>query len=83
MIARDPALSALLDRARATAPMTAEQLRAQRRSFVAGEAAFGSDADEAAYAAAAVCGDVETLRRLDAEGEARRQQALANLDQIG
>ena len=82
-MARCPTLSALLDRARATAPMTPEQIRAQRRSYVAAEAAFGSDADEAAYAAAALCGDVDTMRRMDAEAEARCQQALGILDAVG
>ena len=56
---------------------TEEELRAQRRSYVASEAAWGSDVDEAAYRAAHERGDKEEMVRLDAEAEKRRQRALA------
>ncbi len=58
---------------------TDEELRAQRRSWVASEAAWGSDADEAAYRAAFDRGDKEEMVRLDAEGEARKQRVIARM----
>lgn len=59
---------------------TDEELQAQRRSWVAGEAVMGSDKDEAKYKQAYERGDIETIKRLDKEGEKRRQQALDYID---
>ena len=42
-------LDALLAKARAAPPMTEEEKRDQMRSWVRGEMAFGSDADERAW----------------------------------
>jgi hypothetical protein len=60
--------------------MTPQELRAmleqQARSVARAEAAFGSDADEAAYSAAYMAGDQAAIDRLNAEGEAR----VARLD---
>lgn len=50
----------------------------QRKSFVRGQIGMGSDADEAAYAAALEAGDTETLARLDAESQAR----MENVDRL-
>ena len=49
----------------------AEMLREQRRSFARAEAGFGSDKDEAEYAAALHAGDKKKLAELDAESAAR------------
>jgi hypothetical protein len=46
-------------------------MQAQCKSLARAEAGFGSDADEAAYRAALVAGDDETISRLDAEAAAR------------
>lgn len=73
-----PELTALLRNMR---PATKAELRAQRRSWVAAEAAFGSDTDEAAYRAAVEHEDKAEIARLDAEAEARRQQALKRMDE--
>jgi hypothetical protein len=73
-------LEALLKTAR---PATEEDLRAQRRSYVAGEAAWGSDADEAAYRAALKRGDKDEIGRLNAEAEKRRRRALRWMDEHG
>jgi uncharacterized protein len=72
----DPELQDLLKRAAAKFDaMTPEQRRemmaAQRRSWAPDEAGMGSDADEAAYAAALRAGDTETVARLEAESQAR------------
>jgi hypothetical protein len=56
--------------------LTKEELRAQRRSWVAAESGFGSDADEAAYRAAYERGDTTEMARLDAEAEKRKQRAI-------
>lgn len=80
--AASPDLAALLEAARGHV-MTPEERRAQRRSMVAAEAAFGSDADEAAYRDALARGDAAEAARLNAEAEARRQQALAIMDRMG
>lgn len=61
----------------------AAMLRAQRRSYMLGEAALGSDADEAAYAEAVAAGDKATMARLDAEAEARAADMSAYLDRNG
>lgn len=53
----DDSLRNSIEQARARGPMTREEIDAQRRSFVLAEAGFGSDADEAEYAAALVSGD--------------------------
>ena len=60
---------------------TEEELRAQRRSWVSSEAAWGSDADEAAYRDAYDRGDTEEITRLDAAAEKRRQAALKRMDE--
>jgi hypothetical protein len=62
---------------------TEEELRAQRRSYAATEAAWGSDADEAAYRAACNRGDKEEMARLEAEGEKRRQRAIEYMQEMG
>ncbi|WKV16974.1 hypothetical protein [Microcystis phage MJing1] len=72
-----PELLALLEQARSHR-MTPDEIRAQRRSYVAGEMAMGSDADEAAYRAALAAGDAAEVARLNAEAEARRRAALAS-----
>lgn len=59
---------------------TEEELQAQRRSWVAGEASWGSDKDEAEYRQAYERGDKETMKRLDKKGEKRRQRALDCID---
>lgn len=64
-------LDDLIAQARAMPPMTEAELKAQRDSFVRAEVGFGSDADEAAYRAALVESDTETLARLSAEADAR------------
>ena len=56
-------------------PATEEELRAQRRSWILGEASFGSDKDEALYRAALSRDDKAEMARLDAEAEKRRQSA--------
>lgn len=73
-------LDALLAAARARGPMTDAEIDAQRRSFILGEAAFGSDRDEAAYRAAHERGDAAELARLDDEAEKRVAAATAILD---
>ena len=55
-------------------------LQVQRRSYVAAEAALGSDADEASYRDALARGDKAEIARLDAEAEARRQRAIDLMD---
>ena len=77
-----PELLALLKRA-AAHEMTPDEMRAQRRSVVAAEMAMGSDADEAAYHLAWERGDEAEMARLQAEGEARRQRALATMERMG
>lgn len=49
---------------------TKEELQAQHRSWVAGEATWGSDKDEAEYRQAYERGDIDTMKRLD---ERRRE----------
>jgi hypothetical protein len=77
--ATSPELLALLERARSLPPPTPEEIAAQRRSYVAAEAAMGTDADEAAYSVALDTGDTATLARLDAEADARHARALAQM----
>lgn len=79
---KTPELDALLDAA-IKRGVTEEDLRAQRRSWVAGEAAMGNDADEAAYRAAYDRDDKEEMARLDAEGEKRRQRVLKRMQEMG
>jgi hypothetical protein len=74
-----PDLDALLKRA-VERGVTEEELCAQRRSYVASEAALGSDADEAAYRAALERGDKDEIIRLDAEAEERCTRALKWMD---
>lgn len=52
-------------------PMTRAEMEEQRRSYVRAEAGFGSDVDEAAYAAAVARGDAVEIARLNREAEAR------------
>ena len=58
----------------------AEMWKAQKRSFVIGDAGFGSDRDEAEYRAAFDAGDTEEMARLDAESEKRMADARTFLD---
>lgn len=62
---------------------TEEELRAQRRSDVASEAAWGSDADEAAYRSAVERGDKAEIARLAIEAERRWQKALKHMREMG
>lgn len=62
-------------------PATSEELRAQRRSYVAGEMALGNDKDEAEYRAALEQDKKEEIARLEALAETRRQRALKWLDE--
>lgn len=62
---------ALLERLKTIRPATAEELQAQRRSYLRAEAGFGSDADEAAYARALADGDAGKIAELDAAAERR------------
>ena len=71
-----PTLDALLAEARARAPLTPAEIARQRASWVRGEMGMGDDADEAAYRAALVAGDTETLARLEREAEARVRRLL-------
>ena len=64
-------LARLIEQARARAPMTIAELKAQRRSYVRAEAGFGSDADERAMRDAMARGDKAEIKRLDMEAEAR------------
>ena len=75
-----PELDALLKRA-IERGVTEEELRAQRRSYVSGEAAMGGDADEAAYRSAIERGDKDEIARLDVEAEMHRQRALKWMDE--
>lgn len=77
-----PELATLLDAALRRG-VTEKELRAQRRSWVAGEAAMGGDADEAAYRAAHDRGDKEEMARLEGEGEKRRQRTLKRMREMG
>lgn len=47
--------------------MTDEEIEAQKLSYARAEAAFGSDAAEAAYRAAVMKGDKTEIKRLDDE----------------
>lgn len=47
----------------------------QRKSFVRAEAGFGSDADEAAYREAYEAGDMDAIKRLEEESQARIAEA--------
>jgi hypothetical protein len=76
----NPDLLALLEKAQAkydamTPEQRREMWRAQRRSFIRGEAGMGGDADEAAYRIALQANDAEALQRLDAESKARVESA--------
>lgn len=85
----DPAeLSDLLRRASESyAAMTpaekGEMHRQQRLSYVSAEMAFGSDADERAMACAIQTEDHETIARLSAEAEDRRQAAIRYMQEHG
>lgn len=73
-------LSALIEKAvekfnKMSPEQKEEMLREQRRSFVRAEAAFGSDQDEAEYAAALQAGDREKMKQLDAEAQERVRAA--------
>lgn len=61
----------------------AAMMRQQRRSFVIGEAGFGSDADEAAYRLALENNDKAELKRLSDAAELRRRIAEKWLDDNG
>jgi len=76
-----PYLDALLAKAK-ECKMTEEELRIQRRNHVASEAAWGSDADEAAYRDALTRNDKEEIARLDKEAEHRRQRAIKIIDRL-
>lgn len=72
----NPRLETLIAMARAQwEAMTPAERRAmideQGWGWVRAEAAFGSDADEAAYRAAVAAGDTEMVAKLEAEAEAR------------
>lgn len=71
----DEKLEKLIKAALARGPMSKEELEAQRRSWVRGEAGLGSDADEAAHRAAYEAGDKKALQRLQIEAEARMKLA--------
>jgi hypothetical protein len=55
----------------------AEMWEAQKRSFIIGEAGFGSDRDEPEYRAAVDRGDATEIARLDSEAEKRMADARA------
>ena len=55
--------------------------KAQRRSWLLAEAAFGSDADEAAYRRALEAGDTAEIERLDAEAQERVERARRWLEE--
>lgn len=76
----DKHLEKLLAEARGREPMSADEIEAQKRSFVRAEAGFGSDSDEAAYAAAVARGDKVEIERLDKEAEARMEAVDRFLD---
>lgn len=57
----------------------AAMYRAQRRSFMRGEASFGSDEDERAYSRAVAHGDEAEIARLEAEASARVDEVDAYL----
>jgi molybdopterin-biosynthesis enzyme MoeA-like protein len=70
-------------RAKAMTPQErAEMFEAQKRSFVLAEAGFGSDEDEAAYAAALAAGDKDEIARLDRESAERVASAARYLDRF-
>jgi hypothetical protein len=66
-----------------TPEQQAAQRRAQRRSYVIAEMGLGSDADQAAYAAAHHAGDWDTVARLQREAESRRCRAAEMYDRMG
>ena len=66
-----PELDALIARARNAPPMTEAEIKAQRDSFARAELGFGSDEQEAEYAAALLRGDDETVKRCEAEAQVR------------
>lgn len=55
-------------------------IEAQKRSYVIAEAGFGSDADEAAYRAAAESDDPERIAAEEAKAQARMRAAREYLD---
>ena len=73
-------LDDLIAAARARGPMTADEIEAQRRSYVIAEIGMGSDSDEAAYRAAHARGDAAEMARLDDEAAKRVAAAKAILD---
>jgi hypothetical protein len=79
----DDPLRALIEKAQeAVAAMTPEQRaamwEAQKQSFIRAEMAFGSDADEAEYAAAIHSGDPERI----AEVKRKESERLAVFDAL-
>lgn len=73
----DHQLKEAIEAFRALPPDVQERLLAeQRRSWVRGEVALGSDRDEAAYRKALAAGDQATLQRLKDEAAKR----LKNFD---
>lgn len=79
-------LEALIQKARIIlSEMTPEQKKKmyedQKRSYILGEAAFGSDKDEAAYRAAIETGDPELIAAEEAKAVERVRAAEAILDQ--
>tara|TARA_R110000850_G_scaffold138657_1_gene259711 strand:+ start:168 stop:434 length:267 start_codon:yes stop_codon:yes gene_type:complete len=63
----------LLERLKNLRPASAEELKAQRRSYLRAEAGFGSDADEAAYRQALSDGDTAKIAELDEAAERRME----------
>ena len=69
-------ISAARERVAAMTPQErAEMIRQQQRSYAIAEARFGSDADEAALAAAHRAGDQARIQQLNAEADARAARA--------
>lgn len=73
-ISMRPELAALIEKAQQH-KMTPAEYAAQRRSYVLGEMAIGSDADEAEYRAAHDRRDMKRCLELIVEGEERMKRA--------
>lgn len=73
----DPVLIELLERAARLPPPTPAQRQAQREGWAIAAMGMGSDADEAAYAAAVATEDRKKMARLDWESEERMNRARA------
>ena len=69
-LGRSPGLDELSTMARSH-KASKEEIDAQRLSYARAEAAFGTDAQEAAYARAVHNGDTAEIERLEREAEAR------------